>query len=380
MKYRELGRTGLAVSEIGFGAEWMERHNAEEVSAIVRYAEDKGINILDCWMSNPEVRTNLGKAIEGRRDKWIIQGHIGSTWQNGQYVKSRETGKVKEAFEDLLRRFQTDYIDLGMIHFVDELSEFRRITEGEFYEYVLKLKKKGAIRHIGMSTHNPQVARAAAERGLVEMILFSVNPAFDMLPASEDLNEYFRDSYDESIGGITKERAELYRICEENGIGITVMKGYEGGRLLDASSSPFGVALTPVQCIHYALTRPAVASVLVGYDSVAHVDKACRYEKASNDEKDYATVLANAPRHAYSGLCTYCGHCTPCPSGIDIAMVNKLYDLAAMHSEIPDTLRAHYNSLSANGKDCISCKACERRCPFGVHVAERMKAAEKLFS
>ena len=275
MKYRELGRTGLAVSEIGFGAEWMERHNAEEVSAIVRYAEDKGINILDCWMSNPEVRTNLGKAIEGRRDKWIIQGHIGSTWQNGQYVKSRETGKVKEAFEDLLRRFQTDYIDLGMIHFVDELSEFRRITEGEFYEYVLKLKKKGAIRHIGMSTHNPQVARAAAERGLVEMILFSVNPAFDMLPASEDLNEYFRDSYDESVGGITKERAELYRICEENGIGITVMKGYEGGRLLDAFSSPFGVALTPVQCIHYALTRPAVASVLVGYDSVAHVDEAC---------------------------------------------------------------------------------------------------------
>lgn len=61
-------------------------------------------------------------------------------------------------------------------------------------------------------------------------------------------------------------------------------------------------------------------------------------------------------------------------------MVNKLYDLAAMHSEIPDTLRAHYNSLSANGKDCISCKACERRCPFGVHVAERMKVAEKLFS
>lgn len=148
MKYRKLGRTGLAVSEIGFGAEWMERHNAEEVSDIVRYAEDKGINILDCWMSNPEVRTNLGKAIGGRRDKWIIQGHIGSTWQNEQYVKSREMGKVKEAFEDLLRRFQTDYIDLGMIHFVDELSEFRRITEGEFYEYVLGLKKKGAIRHI----------------------------------------------------------------------------------------------------------------------------------------------------------------------------------------------------------------------------------------
>ena len=75
MKYRELGNTGLKVSEIGFGAEWMERHNAEEVKAVVECCEENGINILDCWMSEPNVRTNLGDAIKGRRDKWITQGH-----------------------------------------------------------------------------------------------------------------------------------------------------------------------------------------------------------------------------------------------------------------------------------------------------------------
>ena len=182
-----------------------------------------------------------------------------------------------------------------------------------------------------------------------------------------------------NTGGITPERAELYRICEQNDVGITVMKGYAGGRLFDAATSPFGVALTPVQCLHYALTRPAVATVLAGFDSTKHVDDALAYETASDEEKDYATVLANAPRHAYSGQCTYCGHCAPCPAGIDIAMVNKLLDLALMQPEVPATVRAHYEGLSANGSDCIACGGCERRCPFGVKAMERMKQAEKVF-
>lgn len=381
MRYRALGNTGLEVSEIGLGAEWLERHNREEVAEIIHHAEAKGINILDCWMSNPTVRSNIGSAIKGRRNWWIIQGHLGSTWQNGQYVKSRDLETVKIAFRDLLGRLGTDYIDLGMIHFVDEEKEFHTIMNGKFYSFAKSLKEKGTIRHIGMSTHNPRVARLAAESGKIEMILFSINPAFDMLPASEDLNRYFEEStYTEEIGGISPERAELYRICEQRGVGITVMKGYAGGRLFSAETSPFGVALTPVQCIHYALTRPAVASVLAGYDSIEHVDAAVAYESSSDDEKDYASVLAGAPRHAYSGECTYCGHCAPCPKGIDIAMVNKLYDLATMQSKVPSSLREHYRSLSANADDCISCGGCESRCPFSVKVIERMKLARKLFS
>ena len=381
MRYRKLGATGLEVSEIGLGAEWLERHTAEEVRQVVAYCEEKGINILDCWMSEPNVRSNIGAAIRGKRERWIIEGHIGSTWQNGQYVKTRKLDKVKEAFSDLLSRLETDYIDLGMIHFVDETAEFERIISGEFMEYVRELKRKGTIRHIGLSTHNPAVGKAAALSGEIEMILFSVNPAFDLLPADEDMNKYFEESsYTEGLGGIAPEREELYRICEQRGVGITVMKGYAGGRLFQAETSPFGVALTPVQCLHYALTRPAVASVMVGYDTPEHVLAAVSYETASEVEKDYATVLAHAPRHAYSGQCTYCGHCAPCPAGIDIAMVNKLYDLAMMQPEVPETLRAHYEALSANAKDCIACGGCESRCPFGVPVIARMEAMRKVFA
>ena len=164
MRYRALGKTGLTVSEIGLGGEWLERHNAEEVKAVIDCCEAQGINILDCWMSEPNVRSNIGAAIAGKRERWIIQGHFGSTWQNGQYVRTREMDKVQPAFEDLLNRLGTDYIDLGMIHFVDEEAEFHRIMEGEFLAYVKEQKARGVIRHIGLSTHNPKVGILAALR------------------------------------------------------------------------------------------------------------------------------------------------------------------------------------------------------------------------
>lgn len=380
MQYRKLGKTNLMVSEIGFGGEWLERHNYEECKAAIDRAEELGINILDCWMSEPNVRTNIGKTLAGRRDKWLIQGHIGSIWQDGQYVRSRDVEKCRAAFEDLLSRLQTDHIDLGMIHFVDQKSDWETVMNGPYIQYVKELKASGRIRHIGMSTHNPDMAKLAAKCGLVEMILFSVNPAFDLLPPTDDLENYFAEEYQEELGGIDPSRVELYKMCEQNDVGITVMKPYAGGRLFDEKRSPFGVALTPVQCIHYCLTRPAVASVLAGYDTPEHVEQAAAYENASAEEKDYASVLAKAPRHTFGqGECTYCGHCKPCPAQIDIAMVNKYYDLALMQPEIPATVREHYLALANRADACVGCKSCESRCPFGVKIVERMEKAAKLF-
>ncbi len=116
------------------------------------------------------------------------------------------------------------------------------------------------------------------------------------------------------------------------------MKGFAGGRLFDEKRSPFGVAMTPVQCIHYALTRPTVGSILCGYDSTEQLDQAVAYETATDEEKDYASVIANAPQHSYRGQCTYCGHCKPCVMNLDIAMINKFYDLATMQPQVPATI------------------------------------------
>ena len=378
MRYRKLGTTGLEVSEIGFGGEWLERHEFEESVELIRYAQEKGINIIDCWMSDPKSRDIIGKALAGNREKWFVQGHIGSTHQNGQYVRTRDMEFVKPAFEDLLQRLGTDYIDLGMIHYVDAQEDWDLRMNSPYIEYVKELKAAGTIRHIGLSTHNPRIAKTAIESGIVEMILFSINPAFDMHPATEVLDEMF-ENYANEMSGIDEERAALYRLCEEKGVGITVMKPYFGGRLFDPARSPFGSVFTPVQCIHYALTRPGVSSVLCGYDTKEQIDAAVAYETATADEKDYASVLASAPLHAYSGQCTYCGHCKPCPMDIDIAMVNKFYDLATAQPSVPESVRAHYMALERKASDCIGCQSCEARCPFGVSVAERMRKTAELF-
>ena len=381
MKYRALGNTGLSVSEIGFGGEWMERHTPAECDAVARTCEEAGINILDCWMSDPAVRSSLGDALRPHRDKWIVQGHIGSTWQNGQYFRTRDVKLCEEAFEDMLRRFHTDYIDLGMIHYVDAEEDMRQILDDSPYlQYVQKLKAQGRIRHIGISTHNVKTALMAANSGIVEMMLFSINPAFDTMPASEDAGYITGEDFSGSTGGLDPERRELYRLCEEKGIGITVMKSLAGGRLLDAKRSPFGAAMTTTQCLHYCLTRPAVSSVLVGYDTPEQVREILQYETASDEEKDYAAILASAPKLAYNGQCTYCGHCKPCPVNIDIAMVNKLYDLAVLHPAVPASLREHYRALEHSAAECIGCKGCESRCPFGVSVAQRMEDTAKLFA
>ena len=368
MKYRCLGKTGLQVSEIGFGGEWLERHEENESVNLMKYAHSRGINIIDCWMPDPKSRDIIGRAIAEDRAGWYVQGHIGSTYQHGQYTRTRDVEQCRIAFEDLLARLKTDYIDLGMIHYVDLESDWNLVSRsGPYLDYVLELKGHGKIRHIGLSTHNPLIAIRAAESGLVEMILFSVNPAFDLMPPTDNIDNYFADTYADGLNAVDPVRVRMYKICEQQNVGITCMKPFAGGRLFDAKRSPFGVALTPVQCIHYALTAE-------------QIDAAVAYETAEDSEKNYASVLAGAPQHTFTGgECTYCGHCKPCPADIDIAMVNKLYDLAVMQPEVPASLKQHYLSLEHYAGECVACRGCESRCPFSVKVSERMAATAALF-
>ncbi len=378
MRYRELGSTGLLVSEIGFGPEWM-KGTPEETREIAEALRQAGVNILDCWMSDPHIRANLGYAIKGHAEDWIIQAHFGACWVDGQYKRSRDLDLVRPAFEDELRLLGIEHAEIGMMHYIDSVKEFEECMAGDFFAYVEAMQETGKIHHIGLSTHNPEVAIAAVRTGKIEVIMFSLNPAFDMLPASENIDDLFGD-YSAAGENIDPVRAELYKLCAAKGVGLTVMKPYAGGRLLDAAESPFGVALTPEQCIHYCLTRPAVASVLAGYKTLAEVDAALAYESASSEALDYASVLAGAPAHAYFGQCTYCGHCQPCVVGIDIATVNKFADLALMQDEVPSSVREHYLALDHTADECISCGSCEPNCPFGVRISERMTETAALLA
>ena len=158
MEYRPLGRTGLSVSAIALGCEGFTDKSPEAVRKDFDYAQDLGINFFDCYSSDPQLRSAFGEALRGRREKFIVQGHVCSVWENGQYLRTRDPVRTESAFRDLLRRLGTDYIDVGMIHYVDAEDDFRAVFDGEIIQYARRLKERGQIRFLGLSSHNPHVA------------------------------------------------------------------------------------------------------------------------------------------------------------------------------------------------------------------------------
>lgn len=380
MNYRILGRTGLKVSEIGLGGEWFNGLSQEESTAIVDAALENGINYIDIFMPQAPTRDHLGGALKGRREKFIIQGHLCTIYENEQYTRTRNIEKTKRSFQDLLDRLQTDYIDVGMIHYVDSEKDFQRVFEGPVLEYAKELKEKGVIRHIGMSSHNPHIALKAVESGVVDVLMFSINPAYDMESADTDIYDLMEFKGMEHSGLVVDEaRQKLYSSCEAEGVAITVMKPLGAGTLLKAESSPFGVAMTVPQCIQYCLDRNGVKVVIVGCHSSEEVLEAVRHQYVSDEERSYAHIFASGASISMTGKCMYCNHCQPCPAHLDIAAVTKFLDLATQQETVPDTVMEHYWALSATADDCLMCGRCEPNCPFGVKIRENMKRAREVF-
>ncbi|MDR0450789.1 MAG: aldo/keto reductase [Treponema sp.] len=381
MEYRLIGKTGIKASVIGLGIEGIARVSGQEAERVIGFAIDRGINIIDCCMPALEVQEHINRALRGRREKMLIQGHIGSSATDGQYDVSRDIAVCRKNFENLLSGLGTDYIDFGMFFFVDTPRDFSLIFEGELLRYAEDMKKRGLIRAIGASCHNSEIAGRIAATGLADLIMFSVNPVFDMTPVNADIyalldGKKLKANYSLAID---PGRAAFYAFCEQAGVSITVMKTLMAGKLLDAKLSPFGKAMSAGQCIHYALTRPAVASVLLGCKSEAEIQEALSYFDKTAAELDYSAVLEGYGEN-YRGNCLYCNHCQPCPSRIDIAALTRYTDIASLNEkDIPPTVTQHYMALEKHGSDCTACGDCEEKCPFAVAVTANMEKARRLF-
>lgn len=381
MRYRALGNTGMQASVIGLGAEHLDGKSYEIVKETLDTAIESGVNIVDIFMPGHDIRQKLGKALRGRRKEMIIQGHLGSSDINQQYDISRDMPTVKKYFDNLLVDLGTDYIDIGMLFFIDTEDHFDAVFHSEFIRYAQQLKQGGTIRAIGASSHNPVIARKIVETGVVELLMFSINPAFDMVPANTDVLDYLSKDFEkDTMLKIDEKRADLYRLCEQRNIPITVMKTFGGGKLLSPQYTPFASALTPKQCIHYALTRPGVASALVGCQSRVEMLESISYLNSPEEELDFTAAISSM-NEDFKGSCVYCNHCLPCPSNIDIAAVNKYLDIAlADQTAVVKGIGQHYRELSAHGSDCIECGNCESKCPFSVSIIHNMKKAAEVFS
>lgn len=362
MEYRTLPRGGERIGVIGMGSSVVGEQPEERIIETVRYALDHGVNYFDMAGGHASIFPAYGKALEGRRAEAMLQVHFGADYTSGAYGWTTELEKIRRAVDWQLSQLRTDYIDFGFIHCLDEMSDLEAYERSGALRYVLDMKAQGVVRHIGLSSHVPSLISRVLDMGVVDMVMFSVNPMYD----------YGQGEY---ANGSSEERYALYRRCEKEGVGISVMKPFNGGQLLDARKSPFGRALTPAQCIQYALDKPGVVTVLPGPAGVDELKEILTYFDAADEERDYAAVAALVP-DVSKGRCVYCKHCHPCPAGLDIGLINKYYDLSLLGDSLA---REHYMTLSRTARDCVQCGHCNGRCPFHVDQAARMREIEAYF-
>ena len=364
MDYRTFPRGGERASVIGFGMGSIhEAGDERKIEEALEVALEAGVNFFDLAPSQAAPFAPYGRVLAPRRADVLTQMHLGAVYgADGQYGWSRDLDAIKRQFARVLDTLETGYTDFGIIHCMDEDEDFDAMLENGIWDCALALKDEGVIRNLGFSSHNPAVARRFLETGLVDECMFSINPAYD----------YSKGSY--GLGNAA-ERMDLYRACERDGVGIVVMKAFGGGQLLDAQASPFAQALTKTQCIAYALDKPGVVSVLPGFRTADDVRAALAFCEAGDEARDYSAIGTFAPQEA-AGRCVYCHHCQPCPTGIDIGMANKYYDLA----RLGDAMAAgHYRKLARHASECVGCGHCDARCPFGVLQSARMREIAAYF-
>lgn len=366
MEYRKLshGKHGEKLSVLGLGMGGIQKCPDTEIEQVIRIAVANGINFFDLCAGGKNVYEPFGRAITGQRDKVYFQMHFGAVYnKNGEYGWSRNLRQIKETFEWELKALGTDYADFGFLHCVDEDNDYDTLVSAGVFDYISEMKEAGKVRYVGFSSHTPSVSERILDTGVVDMMMFSINPAYDLEQG---------DAY--GIGS-TKERAALFRRCEAEGIGISVMKPFHGGKLLDEKTSPFGEAMTRYQCIQYALDRPGVLSVVPGVRNMKDLEALIGFAETPAEERDYSMIGQFTPEAAM-GNCVYCNHCQPCPAGIDVGLVNKYYDLALAG----DAMAAdHYKKLTVKADACIGCGHCDKRCPFHTAQSARMKEIAAYF-
>jgi uncharacterized protein len=372
ISHRPLGRTGLSVSEISLGTEYLMDQPHDTIVEVVHEAIAAGVTYFDLFGAGPGFRDAMGAAFAGHRERVILAAHLGATVTgDGQYKKTRALRACERFFDDFLTRYATDYVDVLMLHNCDSQKDYGQVfREDGFLGLALRLQEQGLARHLGFSGHTVDTARQAVESGFIDVLMFPINLTGHAVPG----------------------KLELLRTCAAQGVAVVAMKPYGGGKLLqgtrtvrvghyhrggEALKLRKPDAITPVQCLAYVLAQIGVAAAVPGCASVGELHAALAYAPADAAARDFSTLLTEFDQ-VVEGECTYCNHCLPCPAHIDIGQTLRLLDLA--ESGITPDLRAAYAALPAPAGDCTACGACEARCPFGVPTVSRIAEAARTFA
>jgi uncharacterized protein len=362
MQYKRLGKTGIEVSRIGFGAMRLPslpngNPDPEESVRIIHRAFEMGLNYIDTAVMycNHKSQEVVGQALKGWRDK--------VTLSTKNHYRGKDKGAWRKNLEDSLRLLDVDYIDIYNFHGVN-WADWEKYVDGPdgILSWMHEARDEGLVRHICASFHDkPENLPRIAETGAFSVITLQYN----MLDRSNE--PYFE---------------ELAR----RDIGIIAMGPVGGGRLgsssehlnqiVDDASSTAEVAL------RFVLANPYVTLALSGMSTMEQVEENCRVAGRTEPLSEQEHVRVSESLERMKGLaelyCTGCNYCMPCESGVDIprnfTAVNtlKVWGLA-------DHAQQTYNGMPGKASYCIACGKCEPKCPQNIPIRVQLLEAVRLF-
>ena len=179
MQYRTLPHGGEKISVIGLGTSVVGEVSEKNVTETVDFALAQGINYIDLAGGHASIFAGIGKALQGRRKDVMVQLHFGADYTSGEYGWNMTLDGVKRSVDWQLTKLGTDYIDFGFMHCIDELADLEQYEKRGILQFLLDRKADGVVKHLGLSTHAPVLANKVLDMGLIDMLMFSINPMFD---------------------------------------------------------------------------------------------------------------------------------------------------------------------------------------------------------
>ena len=368
MTYRTLGKTGLKVSDISFGAGKINDPN------VVGKAIDLGINYFDTApdYSSGHSEKVLGKGFKKTsvsRDKIVVATKMCAVGGYPKHYYGQKAETLIKGVEGSLKRLQTDYIDFLFVHALGERhknKELSRLKDPEMLEAFEKLKKAGKVRYLAVSSHN----YAGAIGGGVEYAIDSGN--FDLVMTAFNYGKLPHDKYMPYI-------KKMINKAKKKGVAYVAMKSLKGARGLDRSKLK-GQGTFAQAAFKWVLSHP-VSTVVVTMNNMNQINQ---YIKASGKKMSMADEEILYKQALADNDCQIgCYDCEKsCPKDVHVGDILRYNMYFTNYDQEKDAMLSYSKIPAANRADnCTSCSAgCETACPYGVPIQEKLVQAHQNLS
>ncbi len=366
MRYREFGRLGFRVSQLGFGAMRLptvkdDKIDYDKAVPLLRRAIDLGVNFIDShhFYHQGESEIAVGKAIKGIRDKVFLQTKT-PLWNKKANEKT-----LKQWFEEALKKLGTDYIDCYLTH---SLTWEDWIKKNDlFLRFARQLKREGLIRHMGFSSHDkPENIKKYIDSGEFETMTVQYNL-------------------------LNQNNEEVISYAAGKGLGVVIMGPVGGGTLATPSEEinrliPGGSKSSAEIALRFVLSHPGVSVAISGMRNLQQLEENVKVTGEevilSPKERKKIEEILEEKRRLAELFCTGCGYCMPCPHGVNIPLNFRQMNLYRVYG-LKEYARKAYLSLSRQGKEnlrassCRECGECEPKCPQKIPIIKQLKQVKK---